>query len=81
MQMPLTKTDTKTSFMELLVKLFNRTQCILLDGTVSNPAPVFSGVRQGTIVGPLLFLFYINNQHWSIAQQCGTHTHKEILLS
>ena len=45
----------------LLNFLQNRHQQVLLNGQCSSWAPVFAGVRQGSILGPLFFLIYIND--------------------
>lgn len=40
--------------------LTGRTQYVKIDGCLSNPMPVTYGVPQGTVLGPILFLIYIN---------------------
>lgn len=40
--------------------LFNRTQIVDIDGVYSSEQSLYSGVPQGTILGPLLFIVFFN---------------------
>ena len=46
--------------------LVNRTQCNNINGSSSNPEKVMHGVLQGSALGPLLFIIFINNLNVSI---------------
>ena len=48
--------------------LTNRTQKVMVNGFLSEPAPVISGVPQGSVLGPLLFLILIGEIDRDIAE-------------
>ena len=49
--------------------LLNRSQKVVVDGEESTEVPVTSGVPQGSVLGPILFLLYINDLPDNIKSQ------------
>lgn len=50
--------------------LMDRKQKVSVNGTESNFQNISCGVPQGSILGPLLFLYYVNDMSTSISSEC-----------
>ena len=59
--------------------LTNRTQRVVVDGTCSSPCSVTSGVPQGSVLDPVLFLIYTNDVTSNIHSQLRLHADDYLL--
>ena len=55
-----------TEFQWLTDCLFNRRQIVQYQAALSNAIPVCTGVQQGSIIGPLLFLIHFNDANRAV---------------
>ena len=67
--------NTLTDFLD------NRTQRVILNGQYSSWAKVEAGVPQGSILGPLLFLIYINDLSDNLASNSKLFADDTLLFS
>ena len=56
-----------------------RTQTVVINGTQSSPTIVTSGVLQGTILGSLMFLLYINDNGLQITSELALFADDSVL--
>jgi hypothetical protein len=57
--------------------LHNRKQCVMINGTTSDVIDVLSGVPQGSILGPLLFIIYIDDMITSISANSNIYLYAD----
>ena len=60
--------------------LSQRSQCVEVDGVRSDFMSITCGVPQGSILGPLLFLIYINDMHTSLTCQLALYADDSALI-
>ena len=59
--------------------LTNRTQSVIINGIQTDAEPILYGVPQGSVLGPLLFIMYINDLP-SVTKCCKVHLYADDTL-
>ena len=59
--------------------LSDHTQQVVVDGETSSTAPVISGIPQGSVLGPILFLAFINDMPDCVKAQCRLFADNSII--
>ena len=65
----------------LLEFLSNRTQRVVVDGQLGNLRPVISGVPQGSVLGPLLFILYTHDMWYGLENLLVSYADDATLLA
>ena len=60
--------------------LSGRSQCVEVEGTRSSFEDIGCGVPQGSILGPLLFLVYVNDMHLSVNCHLSLYADDSVLI-
>ena len=56
--------------------LTNRTQSVCINEAISEPQPIMFGFPQGSVLGPLLFIMYINDLP-QVVQLCSVEQYAD----